>query len=355
MSSQAKINAVIPVSVITGFLGSGKTTLLRRLLAHPGMGETAVLINEFGEVGLDHLLVRKVNEDIILLNSGCLCCTVRNDLVESLGELWTRRAAGDVPAFGRVVIETTGLADPAPIIHTLMTEASLAANYQPVGLVATVDATHGERQLDEHIEALKQAAMADRLVVTKTDLESATKRARLHSRLAALNPAASVFDASLAFGPTPHELFDAPPFALDGRSRDVQRWLRDEAFSLERHGHGHDINRHDDRIGAFCLTAQVPLDWQRFIAWLELLLASRGDQLLRMKGILDVAGRTRPVIIQGVQHVFYPPTELDVWPDGVRRSRIVFITRDLTRSAVERSFERVIVKAADAPSALVAH
>jgi len=334
---------LIPVSVITGFLGSGKTTLLRRLLADPGMGETAVLINEFGEVGLDHLLVRKLDDDIVLLSSGCLCCTVRNDLVESLDELWMRRAAGDVPPFKRVVIETTGLADPAPIIHTLMIDASLTAHYRPMGLVATIDATHGERQLDEHIEAVKQAAMADRLVITKTDIDGPANEARLRARLASLNPGAVVFDASLESGPAPDALFDAPLYSAEGRSRDVQVWLRAEALASERHDHGHDVNRHDDRIGTSCLTAETPLDWQLFTAWLELLFVSRGDQLLRVKGILDVAGRSKPVIIHGVQHVFYPPTELEAWPEGERRSRIVFIARDLTRSAIERSFERLVV------------
>ena len=334
---------MIPISVITGFLGSGKTTLLRRLLAHPDMGETAVLINEFGEVGLDHLLVRKVDEDIVLLNSGCLCCTVRNDLVESLDELWTRRASGEVPAFNRVVIETTGLADPAPIIHTLMTDAAITTHYKPAGLVATVDATHGERQLDEHAEAVKQAAMADRLVITKSDLEGTTERDRLRTRLVALNPTGTVFDASLVGGPEPDKLFDTTALSLDARTGDVQRWLQAEANASpsENHAHGHNVNRHDDRITTFCLTASAPLDWPLFVAWLELLLASRGDQLLRIKGILDVAGRSKPVIIHGVQHVFYPPSELESWPHGERGSRIVFIARDLTRSAVERSFARV--------------
>jgi len=341
---------LVPVSVITGFLGSGKTTLLQRLLAHPSMGETAVLINEYGEVGLDHLLLRKVDEDIVLLNSGCLCCMMRSDLVDSLDDLWTRRDAGSVPPFNRVVIETTGLADPAPIIHTLMTDASLISHYVPVGLVATVDATLGERQLDEHSEAIKQAAMADRLVVTKTDLESATNEDLLRTRLARLNPTASIFASTLTCCPTPDELFDAQPFSAVVQTRDVERWLQEERISPAGHDHEHRAHSHDDRINSFCLTAQAPLDWQCFVAWLQILLAARGEQLLRVKGILHVIGRTKPVVIHGVQHVFYPPTELDTWPEEARPSCIVFITRDLTRSAVERSFARVIAESAQARS-----
>jgi G3E family GTPase len=330
--------SLIPVSVITGFLGSGKTTLLRRLLAHPRMGATAVLVNEFGEVGLDHLLLRKVDENIVLLDSGCLCCSVRDDLVETLDDLQARRAAGELE-FDRAVIETTGLADPAPIIHTLMTDASLTPTHRLTALVSTIDATHGERQLDQHMEAVKQAAMADRLVLTKTDLASEAARARLVARLGALVPAATAFDATLEAGPGPDELFAASALSAGGRSAAVRRWLSAEASP---HDHGHAGDRHDDRIRTFCLTGEAPLDWDRFLAWLKLLLASRGEQLLRVKGLLNVAGWEKPIVIHGVQHVFYPPAELGEWPDGDRRSRIVFITRDLPRSGVEKSFHEIV-------------
>ena len=210
------------------------------------------------------------------------------------------------------------------------------------GLVATVDATHGECQLDRHMEAVKQAAMADRLVVTKTDLASAAVRARLVARLGALAPAASVFDATCEAGPGPDELFAASPFSAEAKSAEVRRWLRDEALP---HDHAHDGDRHDDRISTFCLTAQAPLDWGAFLAWLELLLASRGEQLLRVKGLLNVAGWRKPIVIHGVQHVFYPPAELGEWPDGERCSRIVFITRDLPRNGVEKSFREMVERA----------
>jgi len=334
---------MIPVSVITGFLGSGKTTLLRRLLADPRMGETAVLVNEFGEIGLDHLLVRKVEEDIVLLNSGCLCCTVRDDLVETLDELWEKRAAGSLPPFMRVAIETTGLADPAPIIHTLMTDESLSPHYRLMGLVATIDATHADRQLDEHVEAVKQASVADRLIVTKADLSAAPARAALHARLAALNPSARQFEATLDEGPGPDELLDSGLFTVDGKPGQVRDWLNAEAYRNGGHdAHRHDANRHDDRIAAFCLTFDAPIDWDKFLEWLTLLLAARGEQLLRIKGILNIAGRAKPVVIHGVQHVFYPPDELAEWPEDDRRSRLVFITRDLTRTAVENSLRRIL-------------
>jgi len=347
----AEMAELVPISIITGFLGSGKTTLLRRLLADPRMGTTAVLVNEFGEVGLDHLLLRKVDEEIVLLNSGCLCCGVRDDLVETLDDLRTKRRSGAIPDFTRVVIETTGLADPAPIIHTLVSEASLIPEYGLMGLVATVDASHGEGQLDRFAEAVKQAAMSDRLVITKTDLTDNGALTRLRSRLAALSPGAAIFDATLGAGPGPHELFDSAAFSADGKIADVRRWLDselDSAVSVPscvgeggKQGGLHEPHRHDDRIGTFCLTADEPLDWTAFTQWLALLLANRGEQLLRIKGLINVAGRARPVVIHGVQHVFYPPGELDDWPDADRRSRIVFITRDLSCGALDRAFRKL--------------
>ncbi len=325
----------IPVSIITGFLGSGKTTLLRRLLGDPRMGMTAVLVNEFGEVGLDHLLLRKVDEDIVLLNSGCLCCSVRDDLVETLDDLSAKRRARSIPDFTRAVIETTGLADPAPVIHTLVSDPSLTVAYRLAGMVTTVDASHGEGQLDQFPEAVKQAAMSDRLVITKTDLADAGAVAHLRTRLAALAPAAVTFDATLERGPGPDALFDCGAYTADGKIADVRGWLNSEADAAPS------AHRHDDRIGTFCLTADDPLDWTAFTQWLALLLANRGEQLLRIKGLINVAGRARPVVIHGVQHVFYPPSELGDWPDSDHRSRIVFITRDLPLSALRRAFQKL--------------
>lgn len=340
---------MVPVSIITGFLGSGKTTLLRRLLADPRMGTAAVLVNEFGEVGLDHLLLRKVDEDIVLLNSGCLCCSVRDDLVETLDDMHAKRLAGALPDFDRVVIETTGLADPAPIIHTLLTDPSLTSAYCASGMVATVDAVHGEAELDSHPESVKQAAMADRLVLTKTDLAQADALQRLRQRLKALSPASVLFEATLESGPGPDMLFDSSQFSFSGKIADVERWLYGEGARLADHDHGHEVGRHDDRISTFCLTADAPVDWRRFTEWLALLLTNRGEQVLRVKGLLDVAGRSRPVVIHGVQHVFYPPTELERWPDTDRRSRLVFITRDLPGQGLVRAFQSVTSTQAETP------
>lgn len=354
---QSETAATIPVTALTGFLGSGKTTLLNRLLRHPGMNDTAVLINEFGEVGIDHMLVREVKENAVLLNSGCLCCTVREDLVVSLRELLRLRVSvmSDVPAFRRVLIETTGLADPAPIIHTLMTDLVVGRRYRLDGIVTTVDAVHGSGQLDEHMEAVKQAAVADRLVLTKTDLAEPETVATLRRRLHALNPAAPVLTAVLG-EIAPEALLDAGLFNLQSKIPEVARWLNAEAFAPDhrargedRHDHakhGHDVNRHDDRIAAFCLTRERPIPWNAFVDWIEMLIATQGANLLRVKGVLNLADEDRPVAVHGVQHVFHPPAVLPAWPDDDRRSRLVFITRDLSRQAVEDTFDAFVGKAA---------
>lgn len=340
-----------PISVLTGFLGSGKTTLLRRLLSHPGMADTAVVVNEFGEVGLDHLLVREITEDIVLLNSGCVCCTVRDDLVASLLELQAGRDTGRVPHFRRVAIETTGLADPAPIIHTLMSNAELLPHYRLGSVITTIDATLGNGQLDQHLEAVKQAAMADRLVVTKTDLAPEGSRA-LRDRLREINPVAPVLAATLDAGPGPDELLAADPLDTRSKNASVVHWLNAEAYAAPRRSdvsgrrlraaaHPYAERRHDSRIACFCLTIARPLAWDTFVEWLDLLLASRGESLLRIKGLLNVAGCSRPLVIHGVQHVIYPPSALPAWPSDDSRSRLVFITRDLPRTAVESSFRTV--------------
>jgi len=338
-------SAALPVSVITGFLGSGKTTLLNALIAHAAMGETAVLINEFGEVGLDHLLVRKIDESIILLNSGCLCCSVRGDMITALRDLFLKRVKGEVPPFARAVIETTGLADPAPIIHTLMSDPLLGARYRLDGVIATIDAVHGEGQIDAHPEAVKQAAMADRVVLTKCDLAGVDAIGRLEARLRRLNPAAPILRADRGDVP-PAALFPAGLYDPATKTADVTGWLRAEAYDEVAHGHDHghhgaDVNRHDERIRAFCLTFDAPLEWDRVVRWMEVLQSTRGESLLRVKGILDVAGEGRPVAIHGVQHIFHPPAALPAWPSADRRSRVVFITRDLGRAAVEAAWRAV--------------
>jgi dihydroorotase len=333
--------ALIPVTLLTGFLGSGKTTVLNHVLKQPGMAATAVIVNEFGEIGLDHLLVERSSEDVVLLNSGCLCCTVRGDIVDTLTNLFVDRVKGKVPFFTRVAIETTGLADPAPILHTLMTDPIVAARYVLDGVVTTVDAVNGAGSLDRQPEAVKQAAVADRLLLTKTDIAEPGARQAIEARLKELNPSAAI--VSVAQGAIDSALlFNIGFYDPTTKSLDVRRWLRDESFEGDHgqdvgHGHEHpDVNRHDDRIRAFCITREQPISWAALSTWLDGLAAMRGDDLLRLKAIVALSDRPdQPVVLHGVQHLFHPPVLLPEWPSEDRRTRMVFITRDLPRETIE--------------------
>ena len=350
------IAAGIPISVITGFLGSGKTTLLSRLLKHPDMADTAVLINEFGEVGLDHELVEAVSGETVVMDSGCLCCTIRGDLAQSLRTLYFRRVRGEVSAFKRVVIETTGLADPAPILQTLMEDPIVESYYRLDAVITTVDAVNGAGQLDAQFESVKQAAVADRLLLTKSDLADASIVASLTARLKALNPGAPIYQVSHG-EIEPSRLFGAGLYDPKTKTIDVQNWLRAEAYEAQTghehghhhdHDHGHDhahdhdhapdVNRHDDRIRATCLVFDEPIEWDPFSLWLGSLARYRGEDLLRVKGILNVVGEEKPVAVHGVQHVFHPPARLPSWPSADRRSRLVIIARDMDRAFLEQTF-----------------
>lgn len=356
----------IQVSLLTGFLGSGKTTLLNRLVKHPDMVETAVLINEFGEIGLDHQLVERVDDNTVLLNAGCLCCTVQGDLVNTLSEMFIKRVKKQVPYFRRVLIETTGLADPAPIIHMMMTAPVISNRYALDGIITTVDAVNADGQLDRHAESVKQAAVADRIVITKSDLVEPPALDALIERLDALNPGAPKVFAVMG-EIDPDELFDTGLYDPKSKTVDVQRWLRDEAYQDNAHAHhdhdhdhghshdhgndhghhhSHDVNRHDASIAAFCVTRDEPIDWEAFVAWVRILIGQHGEKLLRIKGILNIAGRDRPIAVHGVQHMFHDPAELAEWPDNDRRSRIVFITRDLDRSVIEDKLDSLSEQAA---------
>ena len=317
-----------PVTVLTGFLGAGKTTLLNHLLRQPALARTAVLVNEFGEIGLDHLLVEKLDDSTVLLNAGCLCCTVRGDLARVLREMLPRARRDEI---SRIVIETTGLADPVPILATLMSDPVAASAYRLDGIVTVIDAVNGAAHLDTQEEAVRQVAVADRLIISKADLADT---AALRVRLAALNPGAPVAEA---VGGVVDPGFVLGAGLFDPRSKipDVAGWLNAAAFQAHEHHH-HDPNRHDAAIRAFCVTLDQPLDWPAMAMWLEMLVAARGENLLRVKGILNLKGHDRPVAIHAVRHVMHPPAKLAAWPEGdPGTSRLVFITRDLPRSVIE--------------------
>jgi G3E family GTPase len=360
----ASTSDLIPVSLLTGFLGSGKTTLLNYLVHQPAMRDTLVIINEFGEIGLDHLLVAHSEENVVVeMSSGCLCCTIRGDLQKTLKDAHWRFARDAKRQFNRVFIETTGLADPMPILHTLMADAELSQHYRLDGVITTIDAVNGMGTLDAHQEAVRQAAVADRLLLTKTDLADAAQLAALQQRLAAINPGARQ-TVILNGAVEADTLFDLGLFRAEGKSLDVQKWLNEEAYKDEggddhdhghhghahdhhSHGHGHashgqdahDVNRHDDRIRAFCFTFNDPIDPILFEEWLTLLMSLKGGDMLRLKGILNLTGRSGPTVIHGVQHIFHPTIELPEWPSDDHSTRIVFITRDIDKDLIEKTFD----------------
>jgi G3E family GTPase len=334
---------MIPVSVITGFLGSGKTTLLARLLRDPAMGRTAVIVNEFGAIGLDHDFIEVSDESFVQLSSGCLCCNVRSDLVLTLGDLAARRAAGTVPQFERVVVETSGLADPAPILHALMTDRDLCDIYALDGVVTTVDAVAGLATLDQHAESLRQAAVADRIVLTKTDVPEARTGA-LRARLAAINPGAPVLPV-VRGNIAPSALFDAGLFSAAGKHPDVPAWLAHEAVA-ERRGNAHAHHRED--ITTFCVVRDEPVRAVTLALLLSALAENCGADLLRMKGIVRVAEEPdRPAVIHGVQHVYHAPVWLARWPSGDRRTRMVFIGRNIRESWVRALLDLLDAEVAD--------
>lgn len=312
-----------PVVLVTGFLGSGKTTLISRLLEHPGMGDTAVIVNELGEIGIDHHLLRRVDERTVLLSSGCVCCVLRGDLADELRDLLDRRDAGEVPHFGRVVVETTGVADPTPIVMTLLSDPVVRNHYELESVVATVDGVHGLRGA----ESVKQVAVADRLVITKADIAVSAGRVELEEQLARLNPTAHARPAT--FGEVD------PDWLFDGTGRDPREFEQAAGPELAHREHDHELRS--------CVLYLGKVDWTAFGIWLTMLLQARGQEIFRVKGFLNVGG-TGPVLVSCVQHAVHPPIHLKEWPDDDRRSRLVFIGRDLDVERLRDSlmaFDRV--------------
>jgi G3E family GTPase len=326
----------MPVSLITGFLGSGKTTLLNRLVQRPELADSAVIINEFGEIALDHLLVAPVEGETVVLASGCLCCAVRGDLQDTLRRLLLERERGEIPQFQRVLIETSGLADPAPVAQLFLNNPLLGAYLRLDAVAATIDAAAGPATLAEHWEARKQAAIADRLLLTKTDIVAADTVERLIGSLRDLNPGAPIHRV-VNGDIDPALLFGVGPLDPARRSPGFAEWLGDAAVSGVDHQH----HEHHHEIQSFCLTAEAPLDWARFHDWLGGLRLAFGERLLRVKGILNVVDEAGPVVVHGVQHIFHPPVGMPRWPDADRRSRLVLIARGLDRQFIEQSWQSV--------------
>jgi len=372
----------IPVTLLTGFLGSGKTTLLNHLIRDPEMGRVAVIINEFGDVGLDHDLIEEATEEMVLLQSGCLCCTIRGDLVTAMLALLRRQAAGEV-AFDRVVIETTGLADPAPILHTLLIEQQLAQAFRLDGVVTTACAATGPRSLDLQFEAVNQIALADRIVLTKTDLVTPPELRRFEDRLAQINPGAARITADIGHVP-PGVLFGISGMQTEAEPEKTLSWINVAAYSSAKPaapalpmGSGNpayglfapnaaadpfaslsmgfhrstpdaSFSPHDARINSVSITIDDPIPANLFDCWLDTLIALRGPDILRIKGIVHVEGIPYPFAFHGVQHIFHPPVSLPHWPDGDRKSRIVVIGRDIPRDILEASL--TVLRTRDEPA-----
>lgn len=342
----SSVQARIPLSLLTGFLGSGKTTLLNRLVRDPAFARTLVIVNEFGTIGIDHHLVSasQEREVVVELSSGCLCRTIRGDLVRALRDAPFRFARDGVCWFDRVLIETTGLADPIPILHTALMDERIAQLYRLDSVITTVDAATALATLDAQDESVRQIAVADRLVLTKTDLVDPAAIDAVTARIRTINPAAPLMHA-VDGAIDPPALFGAGLYDPAAKGEQVLSWLNAEAYpdphhhdyAHHHHDHAHDVNRHDAHIHSICLTFDQPLHGEAFERWIEVLTMFSGEQILRIKGILNLAEFDRPAVIHGVRHVFHPPVLLNAWPSDDRRSRVVFITRDIDAAVLRQT------------------
>ncbi|MCM2458462.1 GTP-binding protein [Rhizobium sp. CG4] len=356
----------IPVSIITGFLGAGKSTLLNHLLKDPVMQDAAIIINEFGDVSIDHMLVESSSDAIVELADGCLCCTVRGELVDTLAELMDGIQTGKIKPIKRVVIETTGLADPAPVMQSVMGNPVIAQNFVLNGMITVVDAVNGAQTLDNHIEAVKQAAVADRLIISKKTLADPEKLKQLMERLKTLNPRAPVLDADDKANLT-SAILENGLYDTTSKHADVSRWLgeEDHAHHHHEHSHGHrhehehehehehhghhhhhDVNRHDESIRSFSIIHDRPIEPAAIEMFIDLLRSAHSERLLRMKAIIQLADNPeRPLVLHGVQNIFHAPERLAAWPDqNDRRTRMVMITKDLPEAFVQDLFGAFVGK-----------
>ncbi len=331
----------IPVIVLTGFLGAGKTTWLNRLLREPGYGSTAVVINELGAVGIDHHLVREASDTVTVLENGCLCCVMNGELIDTLRDLYLKRVRMELPEFDRVLVETTGLADPAPVIGVLSRDAFLDTYYRFDGVLTLVDAQNGMATLDAHFESVQQVALADRIGVSKCDLTGGIPD-DLRQRIASINPGAELLNTAEGPGALLASVQRQP-----GRGSDARRWLAADQFVAVRGIGGAApaaVPRasHDGRVQSFCVTFDEPVQRDNLRAALEMLCAFRGEHLLRVKGIVNAIGESRPLVVHAVQHTLYPIEPLDSWPDDDRRTRLVFIERDLDAEFIRLTLQNFI-------------
>lgn len=353
----------LPISLITGFLGSGKTTLLNQLLHQPSMQNTVVIVNEFGEMSIDHLLIKATTEDMMILEGGCVCCSVRSDLLNTLEELFHKRKCHEIPEFEQVLIETTGLADPAPILRTLINDSFIVRHYRLDQIITTVDALYGIQQLNDYDESVKQAALANHLILTKIDLVEANKLEILKQRLRRINPIALIHEINF------HQqtlnattCFEKKDYNSETQQFDIDSWLQADVYlqhqntiensvptpltsQFDENCHIDDTHspiRHDAYIKTFCIEYHKPLHWITLERWIQQLTRLRGKDLLRVKGIAYTYETDLPVILQGVQHIFQPPVTLDNWPTLERRSQIVFITRNIEKNMVEQVLHTLI-------------
>jgi G3E family GTPase len=330
----------VPVSVVTGFLGAGKTTLIRAALAHPDAANTVVIVNEFGEIGIDDVLLRTSTEEVVLIGNGCMCCSSRNDLQRSLRNLFAERENGAIPPFERVIVETSGLSDPGPILQSFHSDRTIALHYAMSGLVTVVDAALADRAQDETIWT-EQVIQADTIILTKGDIAGPERLAAIKQELVAINPQAALIDAETARS-QPRSFLDTPVLREKAHDHDHDHHHHDHGG--DHHGHDHARDAAAD-YDSFVLSFDKPFDWALFVRTMDALVAQRGEDLLRVKGLLNVAGSTGPVVVHYVRHLSSPPEELMNWPSADRRSRLVFITRRLARARIEALFNALLALA----------